>query len=194
MADIQNPDPVQKLLRQYRIRSPFGIHLAEELVPVVVVDDISGSSVADRGYPRDAVGTAEVAAAVGFNGIVAWIPTNLVLAHLTTIIVSFDVDQGFTVRLLDQDDVITGLTNVTTRKFFDTRLTTLPGVTVGRRNTTTGTEGTQIMNLNVLADDPIFIDVSGVASGGGGIIVRCSTSNVLMRVTYLWTEYLLQDT
>lgn len=65
MAIIQRSDLVERIRRAFGLREQgVGATLSPELVPVVLVDDLTGPSI-DTGFPRDVVGRASAGASVG---------------------------------------------------------------------------------------------------------------------------------
>jgi len=66
-ALIQRADLVEKLRAQFGVvQGQIGGTLSDELVPVVIVDDVSGPDVVSSQHPLNAIGSSSSAAAVGF--------------------------------------------------------------------------------------------------------------------------------
>lgn len=65
MGLIQRADLVERIRRAFAIReSGVGATMSPEIVPVVIVDDLTGPTI-DEGYPRDCVCQVEAGASVG---------------------------------------------------------------------------------------------------------------------------------
>lgn len=197
MADIQTPDPANKLRRQYRSRNLGGLFLAEELVPVSIVDDLSGSGVADRGYPRDAIGEVSVAAGGAGNFSQAWwVPTgNAIVAKLHRILIhNFLGARTYSFFIgTEATGVPTGLTQVTSLSFLDARLPDFPNIFLGSRNNAAATQGLRVGTFNTGGQTTPEIPVGLVGSFGGGFGVIAGAANEAMIVTFYWTEYLVVE-
>lgn len=193
MPDLQAAEPNQKLLRQYALSRAPALHLAEELVPVVVVDNLSGADVANEGYPRDCSATLTVVAGGAGNlSVASWLPTNNVLCQLTGIVM-FDLvgTKNFVIRNTAAATVL-GLTEVFTKGFNDTRVTpALPNCFIGSRNNTAVPDGTAVMNVVGAIDESIYLPVNFTGFNGGGVQVHHGTLNAALRVGFFWTEYLI---
>jgi len=195
VPDLQSPEAVQKLLRQYALAHQPSLFLAEELVPVVIVDDLSGADVANQGFPRDAMGISVVGAGGAGNVSVAtWIPTNNVLAKLTGIILQNNAaDRTYSIRNLGGATVL-GLVARTTKDFQDTRLGGAPpNVQIAVRNDTALSDGNINLSVSVLADDTVLIPCSFVGFNGGGVQVHHQDLNTALEVGWIWTEYLITE-
>jgi len=197
---IQSPGTVEKLRRFFKVRTPYSPDLAEELVPVVVAEDLTGAGVADQGYPREAMGFVNLAAGgAGTNASLYWIPTGAgIVAQLHTIYFSNSlgsVNSQVQVRILNRAFPALGLAAVTSKGFTEGRVTATPNVFLGTKvPLTAALEGSLIGRLNHLADQSIPIPVNFVSANGGGVVLVNNITNLGLAATFLWTEYLLEET
>jgi len=195
---IQTPQPVEKLARQYRIRNPDGLFLEDALVPVVLVDDLSGAAVIDRGYPRDCIGRINLGApGAGNVQQFVWQPVNRgITSQLNAIL--FDPvggTQPFEVEIVRAGTAlaITTSSNLT-KTFVDCRLTNreLPSVQIGSNVVVVGTnDGVPVFRARLGADAIFPFSFKGV--DGGGVLVVQQTANLSAGVTFFWTEYLASE-
>jgi len=198
MPLIQTPAPVNRLRTRYKVRGPYGLFLAEEIVPVALVDDVSGQSLGDpNDYPRDAsgfidipaggVGTNAEAAAVGFAGrglvyqvTAAWIMPG------TTGRIQFRLGTGVT--------GIGSLTEDAEKRFWDARLPGPPDLFVGQKTPlTAAVDGTLCAEWRVSNEEPRLIPLNVVLGNGDFIVMVNATTNDGFECTYFWTEHLLED-
>lgn len=74
MALIQRSDLVERIRRAFGLREAgVGSTVSPELVPVILVDDLTGPSI-DEGYPRNVVGKVQAGQSVGVYAEVFLIP------------------------------------------------------------------------------------------------------------------------
>jgi len=70
MGLVERPSLVEKARRAFGIiQSGFGSTVSDELVPVVLVDDVTGPDTVSQGYPRYAFGNPQKAAVALENGM-----------------------------------------------------------------------------------------------------------------------------
>jgi len=199
MPLIQVPDVGEVLRQRYRIVHPFGLFLAEEVVPVSIVDDLSGVSPYSTGFPRRCMGQTIIAAGGagtvaegllvgrGGSGIVAQVKTALI--HDTVGLLAFEVRVGGGGLAL-----AAGRTEVFGKHYLDLRVFDAVPVTELAQNTplSAAVDGDRIGIYEVAQDTVLPVDLD-IALGDGDFvnIVQASTNRAL-RVTYIWEEHLIE--
>jgi len=190
---IQTPSPVESLRVEYKIREPFGLFLAEEIVPVAIVSDLSGQSVAQSGYPRQAIGVVDVAAGaagtevhcvcvgVGFRGKV-YVVHKCVVNKPTAGLIQLRVS-----------NTASGLTPITTKAYADLRvLADTPDMQIAQI-TPAGAQGDQIGRFTALATTPLEIDLGITLGLGQALFIRNGDAAEGLTTTFYWTEHLIED-
>lgn len=195
---IQTPRPVQKLRGEYKLREQLDLTLASELVPVVLVDDLSGPSVADPGYPRDAMGIISVpGGGAGTNVQCVCVGTgNRGKIYRINRAIVQKPTAGRAQIQLGLGATITGLTNIVTKGYLDGRVgTEVPDLSIQESTPLTAAiDGTQVGIISFdVADQQLDIDLGWILPGGEFASIVNQTADEQLRVTYFWTEYLLED-
>lgn len=196
MPLIQTAQTTEKVRLQYKVRSPFGLFLAEDLVPVVVVDNLSGASVGDQGYPRDAFGRdSEGVGGAGLNSTVCIAATpdaGPVILHVTGVKVFLGATGTFQVRMIP---TLSGWTEGGRTRYQDNREPGDTNAFVGAKTILTASlEGDAIIQQSLLINTTADIPLSCVLQPGQGpLAVNADTAQVLVGVTWFWTEYLLEN-
>lgn len=197
MTTIQSPVPGAKLRTEYKTREPIEIFLHPGIAPVVVVSDLSGSSVADTGYPRDAMGHASVAAGgAGTNAQCVCVGVGLVgkIYKVTRALISKPA-AGLVQINLSLGAAIAGLADLTTKGFLDQRISAeAPSMQIASETPLTAAiDGIQCGLVEFTGADMIPVDLGIVLGFGGFLNIVNLTTNETLRTTFFWTEYLLED-
>jgi len=195
MTHINRPAVTEKLIRAYGLTGPPEIILGNVLNPVTLIDDLSGASPFDSGYPRDAAGRVNVAAEAAEKGECVWQPGANLVCVLTSIIIWNSTAAGtFQLRHMNRTQTAAGQSIETTNKaFLDCRTTDRPGVQIGGK-TTGGADGTLITTIRALQNSPLQIPMNVVGENLlGGLIVFNDTANQVMEASFFWTEYLMSE-
>lgn len=195
MPDIQTPAPVQALQAQFKVRSPFGLFLREDIQPVVILADLTVGSPATAGFPKLAMGFASgaaggagnesevVATGVGGQGIVQVV--NKIRAFKATAgVITLRVASG-----------IGTITNSTTKQYNDLRnfsAAQIPTMLLGGKSAA-APEGSLISSEQCDGVVGIEFLVDIILGPADQIVVANNTANEALDVTMYWTEYLLED-
>lgn len=193
MSLIGTPEPGEKVERGYRIRQYGGLTLSDVLSPVVMVDDFSGASVLDTGYPRDAIGNVSVGAVAAEFGSCSWRPPAGMVGELHGLILHEGGTHIYQIRSLRGVAITAGGTPSVTKAFMDTRIPGLP-VTALQGDTAAASQGVLVADIRMLANVTLWVPLRFVASlddqGRGGVNITHATANDSMTVTFVWTEHL----
>lgn len=196
MADIQVPEPTRKLRRQYKSRDLESLSLAEELVPVTLVDDLSGPGIADRGYPRACVGEVGVGAVAGQVGVAYWIPSGTaVVSRLDRLSIASGTSDNYAFLVVPEvGPGVTGLTDSPLKSFTDLRVAgALPNSFIQGRNIVSPAVGQVVGFVRLLANTAFELKVGAIGSVGGAFGITNAINNVPFQVTFWWTEYLVVE-
>jgi len=192
VPDIQTPDVARKLQRRYDLTAPAPTPLlGPELVPVVLVDDLSTEIDIDAAtFKRPCEGMGKVAApAAGNDAIVALVnPTGSgVLATVEWILINVDVAMEIEVEYR------TGITanQFTTLGFRDPRIPGKPACSIFTGNET-ATTPTRYMFTHEISNRDRPIHLPWVVNAGQALVVHACTDNRPMDVAWSWTERLEQ--
>jgi len=193
---IQTPEIALKLFRRFRLDRPPDSLLSPEVVPVVVVDDLTdyNTSGADRrcmGISVQGAVAAEFAIAVLVNSL----PQRL---HVTAVTISTPTGQN--VAIARPTQAIVGLTAVVHKAFVDFRVPGQPQA-VNSVDTVVALPNRRVMwDEPVLASSPVRLPLDVTLFGGepgaegpGGagsraLLVSAGTVNTELRVSWEWTE------
>ena len=197
MAQIQTPGEVAALMAQFKIRSPFGLLLLEDIQPVVIVADVSGGSVARAGFPKEAIGVVQVTAGgagaesevvmtgVGGQGVVQVI--NRAFLHAPS--------SGFINIRQGTATAITNITDVTNKQYTDLRsfgAGQVPTLLIGRK-TNANPEGSFVGNIAVDGVVATMVELNYIMGPGDQLVFANAQSDEDMGATIFWTEHLLED-
>jgi len=194
---IQTPEPSEKVRVQYKIRTPLDLFLARDLVPVTIVDDLSGPSVGDRGYPRDAMGFNNVAAGgVGTRAQCVLVGTgNRGKVYQVTRGIIEKPTAGIVQIRFSLGADITGLVDQTNKGFVDQRISNdAPDLSMqGSTPLLAALDGTVVGRVSVEADISYPVPLTVVFGFGGFLNFVSAADDEELAVTWYWTEYLLED-
>jgi len=201
VPDIQTPTPSEKLRTTYKIRTPFGLFLAEDLIPVVLVDDLTGEVPADTGYPRGAVGRMVVAgggAGTQAQAILAARPNRGLVWVVEKAIISA-VAANVIIAELRTGQAVTGApTERFTKTYRDLRATGAAGfepnaLMASNTPLSAAVIGQVVGRYTVLAQTSITIPL-GITLGGDQFVnIVNDVADVPITVTFYWSEYLEED-
>lgn len=178
-----------------KIREELDLFISSGISPVIILDDLSGSAVADQGFPRDAWGeVVSPAGGVGTNAqtIVAGIADSTLLFKLSSAIVQKPTD-GQVGILIGQG--ISGVTELFVKGYSDVRVfPDTPKMFMGENTPLTASiDGALLGSVEVEALVSLTIPLDMVLGGTTFVnIVNLDTNEALI-TTYRWTEYLLED-
>lgn len=184
MAFIQAPELARRLQRKFDTDGPGPTHtLAPEIVPVVLVEDLTPALPEDTGFIRQCVGTVYQA------GVAAE------YAHAQL----FNPDGSGSILHAEMAVVSIGAADTVNVAFYDTRLGNdgsvyfrdrrLAGSPVGAvTNDSGGAElGTNIAPIESPGDEAITIPLDIILAPGQGLVLNVGVNNAL-NASFWWTE------
>lgn len=193
----QNPETGRKLQRQYGFSRIPELNVAEELVPVVIVDSLPG--VFPSEFARPAMGFSQSPAVVGELSFVALIARELdVLIQRVTVFSAGAVPFSF------RRAVLGAFTEVDSKEFKNFGLAGKP-TTIVAFDSTAAFPGSRFARFQgglelteVTFDEPIRLQ--GTRTGPGipaataprALTVNSDTANTLLEVTFDWVELTTQ--
>jgi len=196
VARIQTPQHVQELQAQFKIREQFGLELLETVQPTFSLGDLK---VASTGYPRKCMGRLAISA----GGVGTNVEGALTCPQDLGIVVLFDavwIQTGATgyvaeLRITDGVAMATISSTPAEKAFRDGRVVAqLPaGRTDIANPLTAAPNGKIIGRIEAIADENTIIPIDVILGGGAYFLIRNVTANLAMNLTFLWTEFLLED-
>jgi len=199
---IQNPGAGQALLREYKTGEAPEMILSNIISPVVVISDLSGSAIADVGYPRDCFGFAiSAAGGVGTNGqcvLNALAASPPLVYKITGAMISKPSDGRVNIRTVLGSVGIAGLTEMTGddvgKSWSDFRVPGFPSLFLGESTPLTAAiDGQTRMTVEVLDLTSVLVPLNIVmGADGSALVVQSDTANEDLRCGFYWTEYLLE--
>jgi len=195
MSLIQRGDLVEKLRRTFNILGGGGVQtLSDELVPVVLVDDVTGPDVLSTDYPRNCIGGNQVSAVATKYSLAAFNNPlgSGVDAYLDFAVVSVPSATVVQLRLADHSAWTAG-----TKYWTDLRVAGSPSC-----NPTGFAElvipGDLVAIYRVIANTPTIIPLGMVLQPHGNnsptywkakdVVILSQTVNQDIAVTWYWTE------
>lgn len=191
MSVIQRPDLVQKLRAAYGIiTGSVGSTLSDEIVPVVIVEDVTSPDTVSTGHPLDAAGSSSSAAAVGFISKVGL--QNPVGSELDLFLEYIHFMTSVSIVLTVRKGVIAASPNAGIRGFRDLRVIGSPvGITWDENGT--GTLGTQIETVNAVSGDT-FLPLGYTLAPGDSIHAQgVNTNAAIQDVHFYWSERIRRE-
>lgn len=182
MPELQNPDPWLKLSAKYDlVRTASGLFLSPELVPVVIVDDLSEAQPVDR-FATAGIQTAAVAAQQTVSNLINPANSN-VLATRIKLAAWSDVtcpwDLFFT--------AVSGA--LRTRSWTDPRIPGLPAVAYQQGGVAAPGGLGQLAAGLVIAHTMIPLDLMDfVIPPGQGLFFVTKLQNILLATHWQWSE------
>lgn len=195
MSIIQRGDLVEKLRRSFNILGGGGVQtLSDELVPVVLVDDVTGSNVLSTDYPRDCFGGVQQAATAAQLAINAFNNPlgSGVDCHVDFAVLQVAVSGNVQLRLADH-----AAWTQQTSFWTDLRV---PATPAGRvyRGINPIALGDLVTRFRVSAQQPTVIPLGVILPPHGGatptywkdkdLIFQHETLNQSLECTWYWTE------
>jgi len=193
MARIQTPQHVQELQAQFKIRAPFGLELLETIQPTFSVGD---QKVASTGYPRKCMAESQAAATANDNGeCIITCPADRGIVLVVDEVWISDVAGSLNLRIDDGTALTDITTTFSTKGFRDARIPDqLPDAIVQSANPLAAAPNGRSIGL---VENPTGVTsrypVGMILGGGAYFLVRQNSTNAAMTVTFLWTEFLLED-
>lgn len=193
MALIQTPGIGRKLQQRYRLQElPDGV-LAPEVVPVVLVDDLSAFL---EETERPCLGTAFVSATVGQFSQVAYISRGTKGTYksvLRGVLVSVGAATDIIIRRASPTIAWTiFVTESFTRTFQEFGVAGLPQDFIGAAANAALEAGTDFVRVQMPANTPRYIPLNLSLAGprftNRAIMVAAATVNIGCRCTFYWTE------
>lgn len=186
MPLIQTPDIGLKLFRRYRLEVQPDSVLAPEIVPVVLVDDISAAQIGRKAY-----GFGDQAAVVGQLGECVLVNNSRGNTHVTAVTIT---SSGSPVifDLVRPTVGISGLASSGSTSWAEGDTPGRPTNPVGIR-TVAAHPAHRVLNRIRLDNASVRLPLDyylgvGVGAGQRTIAVFCQTANQIVRVSWEWTE------
>lgn len=190
MAIINLPDVAQKLFRRYRLAHPPSGILAEEIVPVTVVDDLSDYGV--TAATRQCAGASVQGAVVGEYSFAALGAVSEVRVKVSGVWFSSSTAQEILVILSNESSITI---TAGEKGYLDRRIRGSPAATIGHETDAGLHTGTEIWRGLILADTPIYVPLGVILSSGEielpgrtRMLVQCGTLNTNLRYAWNWSE------
>ena len=197
MGLIQRADLAERIRRAFGIREAgVGTTLSAEIVPVVVVEDLTGPAI-DQGYPRLCCGEAAAGASVGVMAESFLInPPNsrvdLIVHQWWTILRSGT--EAIVIRTGTQA-ILADMIGTTVNFFnFDLRTQLRPGAYCDTRNEAAAIGTVLLTGLHQIVDTWYEYPFRFTIPPGEWISVAPSTNNRAVRSLFLWEERLRTTT
>ena len=189
MPIIQVPDIALKLYRRFRLESVPDSLLAPEIVPVVLVEDLSEYMV--EGTGRRCMGHTTVSAVLAERGFAilgnVGEETRVRVSHVT-----MHVNTPTTIDILAHTQTSIAIAPGT-KAFLDRRVRGAPQSTIGFGAEAVPPVGIIIWSGSLTSKDPRRIPIgmllgSGEFAGNSRIVVIAANENVGFSVTFEWVE------
>lgn len=190
MALIQRSDLIEKIRRAFNLyEHGVGTTLSPELVPVVLVEDLTSATIGD-GYPRRAVGHAEAGASVG-------VYSEAFLINPTGSTVDLVVDELWLRRTtngqarvrMGPNANLNNLLGTQTRRWnVDMRVQDRPNATVDSRNQPATVTATRDWLFTLTANEWLVFPAQLTLPPGTWAQVVPDTNNTAIYTTWYWTE------
>jgi len=197
VSKVQTPSHSEALRLEFKLRE-----LLEELrvvpivFPTVPIADLSGATIADTGYPREAMGlVAPGAGGAGTNGQAMCVATGGrgKVYKVTAALVTKPSAGNIQLRSSAADP--TAQVQSGNNNFMDQRVSgTRPDLFIGASTPLTAAiEGTAMAQIRYLGADTILLPLGIILGETGFVNIVNVTANEAFEVSYYWTEYLLED-
>jgi len=198
MPSFNRPDLITRIRTGLRIFKPYNAHIAEDIIPVVVVEDLQ-ESLAVPSFPKPAWGRV----LTGTPGV-AEIPQCVAVARLfegivyrmTSAIVNKPTNGEVSVFVGSN---ISGLSESTAKAYSDLRDVGVPRLFLGSSEVSV-TDGLEVGRFDVLALDSFYIPLDFIlgatserVSTAAFVNIVGGTQQEVLHVTYNWVEELLED-
>jgi len=188
MALIQRADLVEKIRELFGVvQGSVGNQLVDEIIPVVIVEDVSGPDNVSTQHPLRALGSSSSAAggAAFFSKVGLQNPpgsgVDLFVSRISLISSAI---QDATIRL----SAIAASPSAGIKAWLDRRVDGNPVAVVWDENAT-ATLGTQIFQTRSVARVPAIVELGLTLAPGDSIHAQQSTLNTALgNVHFFWTE------
>jgi hypothetical protein len=197
MPGINTPDHVEKLRTEFKVREGFGLWLLEDLLPVVMVADLSGPAAGGTSYPRDAIGNLDSAAGGAGTNVQHMVqsePNRGIVFQVNGVSIMKPSSSG-RVTLVLGTGTITGGVGDSNKQLADVRLQ--PGVPdgaiVASAPVTALTLGSRVGQFTVLGNENVFIPLNVFLGAQDFVGITNQTTNEQLVTTWYWTEHMVED-
>lgn len=193
MPLIQDPGISRKLQRLLRLTSPADSILGAEVVPVIVVDDVSDDFAG--GIDRRCMGSQGVAAVAAENCLVVLGRVGSPSTYRCRVTrVHFSSAGAGLIRVRIPTTIVTGLVASANSQFADLEIPGRPTSELGSDTNAGLPPGRDIIHARVLADTTYSFDLNvdlgaaGIGPSLPQIMIVSDTVNVLLDGGFDWTE------
>jgi len=193
MAKIQTPGHVQELQAEFKVREPFDLELLETIQPTV---DVASQRIASLAYPRKCMGHGALTAGAGQNSeIILTCPSDVgIIIQIEEIWIT----DATTVHLRCDDGTppVAPSAVLVDQGFRDGRIIDqLPdGIIQTADPLSAAPNGRRVSQVDIpTAPATGIFPIDWVLGSGSYFLVRQVTANAALAVTWLWTEFLLED-
>jgi len=192
MSIVNRPDLVEKLRAAFGVlRGQVGATLSDELVPVVIVEDVSGPDVVSTQHPVTALGSSSSLAggATFFSKVGLQNPVGSGIDIFVELVLIFaTASSQATVRT----SAIAANPNAGIRQFLDRRVTGAPTGIIWDENATVSL-GTEILEIRMI-EGMFQVKLGMTLAPGDSIHTQPSSANAaLQTVHYFWTERIRRE-
>lgn len=198
MPEIQTPDVKEALRVRYKVREDFQLWLAEGIIPVAVVDDLTVGAPTDFSYPRNARGFVSSAAVVAENSIIVLRGVRNVgkIFRLTKAIISKLTAGNISLRVSSGSVSLPANTLVTTKDYTNQLIAetaaNIPDLELGFGSEAAPT-GVQVAQWDFPGRDTFQVDLNEIQGNNTWLSFVCGTQNEGLECSFEWSEYLLED-
>jgi len=191
MALIQRPDLVEKARAQFGVlQGEIGSTMADEMVGVVIIEDVSGDDVVSTQHPVSAIGNSNSQAAVGFVSKVGL--QNPVGSSVDLFVERVVATSSTTPDMGIRRGVIAANPNAGLTDWRDGRVPGNPAGIVWDENAT-GSLGTQVLPLRMRAGNN-FLELGLTLSPGQSIHLQGGATNEAVEgTTFFWVERIRRE-
>jgi len=198
MHDVQNPGIAEALRAEFKVRGELGqLSIGNLIQPMVIVSDLSASSVASRRYPRDCIGFVSPTAVVAerSQALAIGVGDEGKIYNLTAALITKPGAGGVFLTFSNGAAEPAGVTSVVTKGFMDQRIgSELPTMRVGHvTDGGSGIDGTVVGQVDFGARDTVLVPLNVTLGSGQWILFGNQTTDETVETTFYWTEYLLED-
>jgi len=195
MARIQTPQHVQELQAEFKVREQFGLELLETIQPTY---NLGLQKVASQGYPRKCFGVDNAAAGGAGTNVECALrcPADVGIIILLESVSITNIIGPCSLRADDGTPMASIVGTASTKQFRDTRINPAQqpdGVLETADPLTAAPNGNSVGLLEVLPDTRLDVVVDVVLGSGGYFLVRHEIANTALDVSFMWTEFLLED-
>jgi len=197
---IQTPQTQAALGAEFRLREPLGqLSITPYIQPVVLVADLAGPQVADRGYPRECFGFCSSAAAGAGQNSECYLQgaTNVgKIFHVISVLFS-KITIGAVQFRTGNADTAPAFTLQNTKQYTDQRVAAgagspVPDGIIGV-DANIGPRGNIVSEISFPGADSVILPLNVVLGNGEWILMANTTGNEELSCTWTWIEYLLEE-